>query len=226
MSAHKYSRSYHKVLRRLIALKPAARFALDPEVSETTQLLLAWAGGDVAALEALTPHVYRELRRMAAKLMRGEPEENTLQATALVHEVYLRLVDVKRVNWEGKAHFFALCARLMRRILVDGARKRAAIRHGGGLHRADLADIPDLCTGKDRQLITLNDALEALSKADPRKARIVELRYFGGLSVEETAAVLKVSQETIVRDWRFTRGWLLAQLAGSETQIPSRAQEV
>jgi RNA polymerase sigma factor (TIGR02999 family) len=163
---------------------------------------------------------------MAAKLTRGEREENTLQATALVHEVYLRLVDVKKVNWEGKAHFFALCARLMRRILVDGARKRAASRHGGGLRRADLVDIPALSTGKDRQLITLNDALEALHKADPRKARIVELRYFGGLSVEQTAAVLKVSQETITRDWRFTRGWLLAQLDGSETDIPSRAQEM
>jgi RNA polymerase sigma factor (TIGR02999 family) len=196
---------------------------VDSEVSETTRLLLAWAGGDPEALDALTPHVYRELKRIAGSCMRGESEQNTLQVTALVHEVYLRLVDVKNVNWQSKAHFFALCARIMRRILVDGARKRATARHGGALGRVDLDDIPDPGAGKDMQLIALNDALEELNQADPRKAKIVELRYFGGLTVEETAAVLKVSQETVARDWRFTRRWLLSQLAGPEMRVRSRA---
>jgi RNA polymerase sigma factor (TIGR02999 family) len=150
--------------------------------------------------------------------MKREQHENTLQATALVHEVYLRLVDVKSVNWVGRAHFFALCARLMRRILVDDARKRAAARHGGAHVRTNLEDIPDLGARKDAQLIALNDALEELNGADPRKAKLVELRYFGGLTVEETAAVLKVSQETITRDWRFTRRWLLSKVAGPETR--------
>jgi RNA polymerase sigma-70 factor, ECF subfamily len=194
---------------------------LDSEVSETTQLLLAWAGGDPEALDALTPHVYRELRRIAGSLMRGESEQNTLQVTALVNEVYLRLIDVKNVDWQSKAHFFALCARLMRRILVDAARRRAAVRHGGALGRVSLDDVPNLGTGKDMQLIALNDALEELNEADPRKAKIVELRYFGGLTVEETAVVLKVSQETVTRDWRFTRRWLLSRLAGPEMQVRS-----
>jgi RNA polymerase sigma factor (TIGR02999 family) len=213
-------------VRRFFLCDHKTEVFLDSEVSETTRLLLAWSGGDPIALDALTPHVYRELRRIAGSFIRGEPKENTLQPTALVHELYLRLIDVKNVNWEGKAHFFALCARLMRRILVDTARKRTAVRHGGAFGRVDLDDVPDPRAGKDAQLIALNDALEELNTADPRKARIVELRYFGGLTVEETAAVLKVSQETITRDWRFTRGWLLSRLAGPETCARSHAQRV
>jgi RNA polymerase sigma factor (TIGR02999 family) len=189
---------------------------LSSQVSETTQLLLAWEKGDPVALDALTPRVYRELRRIAGSFMKGEPEGHTLQATALVHEVYLRLVDVKNVHWEGKAHFFALCAKLMRRILVDAARKRAAAKHGGALGRVDLDEVPDLSSKKDAQLIALNDALEELNEADPRKAKVVELRYFGGLSVEETSVVLKVSQETITREWRFARQWLLSELSAVE----------
>ena len=190
---------------------------MDSQVSETTQLLLAWADGDAAALDALAPRVYQELRRIARNFMKREHEKHTLQATALVHEVYLKLIDVQNVDWEGKAHFFAICAQMMRRILVDAARKRAASRHGGGLDRINLDDVPHLTLSKknDKRLIALNDALDELSNGDPRKAKIVELRYFGGLSVEETAAVLKVSVETVTRDWRLARGWLLLQVRGA-----------
>jgi len=132
--------------------------------------------------------------------------------------VYLKLIDAQNVDWEGKAHFFAICAQMMRRILVDAARKRAASRHGGGLGRIDLDDVPNLDLSKrnDKRLIALSDALDELSDADPRKAKIVELRYFGGRSVEETAAVLKVSVETVTRDWRLARGWLLLQIRGAD----------
>jgi RNA polymerase sigma factor (TIGR02999 family) len=186
----------------------------DAQTSETTQLLLAWAGGDVAAFDALAPRIYRELHRLASGFMRRERDESVLQATALVHEVYLKLIDARSVTLEGKAHFFALCAQMMRRILVDAARKRAAARHGGGLGRIDLDDLVDLDLNgsKDRRLIALNDALDELTQSDPRKAKVVELRYFGGLSVEETARVLKVSVETVTRDWRLARGWLSAQI--------------
>jgi RNA polymerase sigma factor (TIGR02999 family) len=182
------------------------------KVSETTQLLLNWAAGDAAALDALTPHIYRELRRMAAGLMKREPEGNTLEATALVHEVYLKLVDARQVGWTGKAHFFGACAKIMRRILVDAARKRSATRHGGGMKRFNVDEVLDLTHHKDSRLIALDDALNELQEVDPRRARIVELRYFGGLSVEETAAVLKISAETVTRDWRLARGWLLAEV--------------
>jgi RNA polymerase sigma factor (TIGR02999 family) len=190
---------------------------VDSQVSETTQLLLAWADGDAAALDALAPRVYQELRRMALNFMRREREKHTLQATALVHEVYLKLIDAQNVDWEGKAHFFAICAQMMRRILVDAARKRATSKHGGGLGRINLDDVPHLNLSKssDRRLIALNDALDELTEADPRKAKVVELRYFGGLSVEETAAVLRVSVETVTRDWRLARGWLLLQIRGA-----------
>jgi RNA polymerase sigma-70 factor (ECF subfamily) len=155
---------------------------------------------------------------MARNFMQREHEKHTLQATALVHEVYLKLIDVQNVDWEGKAHFFAICAQMMRRILVDAARKRATSRHGGGLGRINLDDVPNLDLSKrnDKRLIALSDALDELSDADPRKAKIVELRYFGGLSVEETAAVLKVSVETVTRDWRLARGWLLLQIRGAD----------
>ena len=188
---------------------------MNSEVSETTQLLLDWADGDEAALHALTPHIYRELRGMAAAFTRREREQHTLQPTALVHEVYLKLVDVRKAGWKGKAHFYGACAQIMRRILVDAARKRSAVRHGGGLARINLSEVPDSNQPKDDRLIALDDALNQLRGADQRKARIVELRYFGGLSVEETAAVLKVSEETVTRDWRLARGWLLAEVGKS-----------
>ncbi len=186
------------------------------DVSETTQLLLDWAEGDNAALEALTPHIYRELRRMAAGFTRREQEGNSMQATALVHEVYLKLIDVRKVTWKGKAHFFAACAQIMRRILVDAARKRSTTKHGGGLKRINIDEVLYLSNQKDNRLIALDDALNQLQAADSRKAQVIELRYFGGLSVEETAAVLRVSEETVTRDWRLARGWLLSEIQKAE----------
>ena len=150
---------------------------------------------------------------MAMHYMQNERQGNTLQATALVHEVYLRLIDVEKLQGEGRAHFFAICAQLMRRILVDAARSRSALKRGGDLGRIDLDEVPDLGQPRDKQLIALNDELEHLMSFDPRKANVVELRYFGGLSVMEIAAVLKVSPETITRDWRTARAWLMKQLS-------------
>ena len=197
---------------------------MDSQVSETTQLLLAWAAGDAVALDALAPRIYQELHRLAVNFMKREREEPILQATALVHEVYLKLIDVQNVALEGKAHFFAICAQMMRRILVDAARKRAASRHGGGLGRIHLEDVAflNLSQPNDKQLIALNDALVALAQGDPRKARVVELRYFGGLSVEDTAVVLRVSVETVTRDWRLARSWLLLQVRGAHGSGASR----
>ena len=190
------------------------------QVSETTQLLLAWAGGDARALAALTPRIYRQLRRMAAALVKGEHQRQTLQATDLVHEVYLRLIDVEHVTLQGKAHFYAICAQMMRRILVDAARKRATAKRGGGFTRIDLREAPDLGGRKDRELIALHNALEELKSSDARKAKVVELRYFGGLSVPEAATVLGVSEETITRDWRLARGWLLKEMAHKIGNVP------
>jgi RNA polymerase sigma-70 factor (ECF subfamily) len=193
-----------------------ANMRADDQTADTTQLLLAWADGDAAALDALAPRIYQELHRLAVIFMNREREEPLLQATALVHEVYLKLIDVQNVAVEGKAHFFAICAQMMRRILVDAARKRAASKHGGGRGRIHLDDVAhlNLSQENDKQLIALNDALDELAKGDPRKARIVELRYFGGLNVQDTAAMLKVSEETVTRDWRLARGWLLLQIGG------------
>jgi RNA polymerase sigma factor (TIGR02999 family) len=186
---------------------------VNPEASETTQLLLDWASGNPAALDALTPRIYKELRRMAGGFMKRERSGHTLDATALVHEVYLKLIDVRQVDWKGRAHFFAACARIMRRILVDAARKRSTPKHGGGLERFDLDDVLSVSHSKDGRLVALDDALTELQEVDPRRARIVELRYFGGLSVEETALALGISEETVTRDWRLARGWLLAQIS-------------
>ena len=186
---------------------------MESQAAETTKLLLAWADGDGHALEALTPRVYRELRRMAAAFMKGEREGQTLQATALVHEVYLRLIDVQNVPRHGKAHFFAMCAQIMRRILVDAARKRATTKHGGGLGRIELSEVPDLSVRKDRDLLVLNDALDQLKDSDPRKAKIVELRYFGGLKQNEIAEVLNISTVTVRRDWVFAKAWLYTELS-------------
>jgi RNA polymerase sigma factor (TIGR02999 family) len=203
---------------RYFSRYPESIVEADGPIADTTQLLLAWAGGDAAALDALAPRIYKELHRLAVDFMKREREEPVLQATALVHEVYLKLIDVQTVALEGKAHFYAICAQMMRRILVDGARKRAASRHGGGqaqIHLDDVAHL-NLSQENDTQLIALNDALDELAEGDPRKARVVELRYFGGLSVLETAAVLKVSEETVTRDWRLARGWLRLQIKGAD----------
>jgi RNA polymerase sigma factor (TIGR02999 family) len=183
---------------------------------ETTQLLRAWANGDRDALEQLTPRVYKELRRIAGHFMRNERAGRSMQATALVHEAYLRLVDVTRVDWQHRAHFFAVSAQIMRRILLDQARRRAASKRDGKATQLNLDEIPAVGGGSAEELIALDEALSALAQVDPRKAQVIELRFFGGLSVEETAEVLKVSQETVLRDWRLARAWLLAQLSGKK----------
>ena len=182
--------------------------------SETTQLLRAWAAGNQEALDELTPRVYKELRRIAGHCMQGERPGGTIQTTALVHEAWLRMVDVTNVDWQHRAHFFAVSATMMRRILLDRARRRAASKRGSGLPRVDLDEIPDISSRNVRQMIALDDALKVLETMDPRKSRVVELRFFGGLSVEESAVVLKVSPDTIMRDWKFARAWLLTELNG------------
>ena len=185
---------------------------MDDQTSETTELLRAWAGGDQGALERLTPRVYRSLRRIAGHQMRNERTAHSLQPTALVHEAYLELIDIKNVDWQHRAHFFAVSAQIMRRILRDRARRRLTSKRGGAAERVNLAELPDFGGGRARELVALDDALNALAQMDGRKARVIELRFFGGLSVEETAEVLSVSAETVTRDWKFARAWLQSEL--------------
>lgn len=189
------------------------------ESAEITHLLKAWGRGDEAALDRLTPLVYERLHRMARACMRRERAGHTLQATALVNEAFLRLVDSPDLDWSDRAHFFAVTARLMRRILVDAARSRAAVKRGGGAERADhsaainLDDLPAAGVEMSAQVCALDDALNGLAGLDPRRARVVELRFFGGLSVEETGAILQVSPQTVMRDWRLARAWLARELS-------------
>jgi RNA polymerase sigma-70 factor, ECF subfamily len=188
------------------------------ECSETTQLLRAWAGGDQGALEQLTPRVYDELCRIAGHFMRDERPGRSMQTTALVHEAYLKLIDVSNVDWQHRAHFFAVSAQIMRHILLDRARRRVAAKRGGAAPKVNLDEVPDIGSGRAGELIALDDALNALAKVDPRRARVVELRFFAGLSVEETAEVLKVSADTVKRDWRLARAWLLSELGNVPEQ--------
>jgi RNA polymerase sigma factor (TIGR02999 family) len=184
------------------------------ESNDVTQLLKAWSRGDSEALEELTPKVYRELRRMAANHMRKEKAGNTLQATALVHEVFLRLVEVDSVTWQDRAHFFAVSANMMRRILVDRARAKGMSKRGGGAIQANLDEVPEIASRpRDREIVAIDEALDALAQIDPRKAKVVELRFFGGLSVEETAEVLKISPQSVMRDWKMARAWLMVEIA-------------
>jgi len=185
----------------------------DTSTSETTQLLRAWADGDRAALDRLTPHVYRTLRRIAGNQLKNERAGNSMQATALVHEAYLELIDVTNVDWQHRAHFFAVSSQIMRHILLDRARRRVAGKRGGDAERVSLDELPDLSGGRAKELIALDDALNALAAIDARKARVVELRFFGGLTVEETAEVLALSPETVMRDWKFARSWLQSELS-------------
>ena len=185
----------------------------DQTGADTTQLLRAWAGGDSEALRQLTPRVYRELRRVAGAVLQGERAGHSLQSGELVHEAYLRLVNVQEVEWQHRAHFFAVAATLMRRILVDRARRRAAAKRGANAFSLTLDGSLDLAAVKARELVALDDALTTLERVDPRRARIVELRFFAGLSVEETAQVVKVSADTVMRDWKLARAWLLSELA-------------
>lgn len=184
------------------------------ESNNVTHLLEAWSGGDQGALEELTPKVYLELRRMAAKYMRNERAGNTLQATALVHEIFLRLVEVDSVTWQDRAHFFAVSANMMRRILVDRARAKGMAKRGGGVLQPNLDDVPEVASGsRDREIVAIDEALDALAQIDPRKAKVIEFRFFGGLTVEETAEVLKISPQSVMRDWKMARAWLMAEIA-------------
>jgi RNA polymerase sigma factor (TIGR02999 family) len=186
------------------------------QASETTQLLRAWASGDHAALDKLTPRVYNELRRIAVRCMQNEHPGRSIQATALVHEAYLKLIDVTNVNWQHRVHFFAISAQIMRHILLDRARRRVADKRGGPAPKMNLEQLPELGTERSRELIALDDALNALASIDGRKARVIELRFFGGLSVEETAEVLHISTDTVLRDWRLARAWLLAEVGNDQ----------
>jgi RNA polymerase sigma-70 factor (ECF subfamily) len=181
---------------------------------EVTQLLRAWTAGDQDALEKLTPLVYEQLHRVAQRYMAGQRPGHTLQTTALVNEVYLRLVDCSRVNWQDRAHFLAVSAQLMRRILIDFARSRGYQKRGAGVVHLSMEDAPSVSNEPGADIVALDDALKALAEVDGRKSKIVELKFFGGLSIEETAEVLKVSTETVVRDWRLARAWLLRELSG------------
>ncbi|SRR5260370_2837665 len=184
---------------------------------EITGLLRDWENGDREALNRLMPIVYDELRRAARNYMRRERASRTLQATALVNEVYLRLVDITNVRWQDRAHFFAIAASMMRRILLDAARARAAGKRGGGELRITLHE-DVLALDQAAGLVAIDDALQALSQVDSRKAQVVELRFFGGLSVEEMAEVLGISPQSVKRDWKLARAWLLKELGGREAQ--------
>lgn len=179
---------------------------------EVTQLLKAWSAGDEEALEKLTPLVYRQLHKIAKRYMAGERSGHPLQTTALVNEAYLRLVDCGRVNWHDRVHFFAVSAQLMRRILIDFARSRGYLKRGAAAPHISLDQAPSVCSEPDMNLVALDDALQALSAVDERKGKVVELKFFGGLSVEETAEALGISEETVVRDWRLAKIWLLREL--------------
>ncbi|MEO6759094.1 MAG: sigma-70 family RNA polymerase sigma factor [Saprospiraceae bacterium] len=185
---------------------------------EITRMLQEWSAGDESALRQLVPMVYSELRRTAQRHMRKERPGITMQTTALVNEVYLRLVNITNVEWRDRAHFFAIAAQMMRRILVDAARARASGRRGGEVQRVGsstpyyLDNVPDVSTTRDGEMIAIDDALQALAQMDPRKARVIELRFFGGLSVEETAEILKISPQSVLRDWKLAKIWLGREL--------------
>jgi len=195
-----------------ILIKPKEGFVAAPPFSQITSLLLAWSQGNADALDKLVPLVYQELHRLAHRYMRAERPDHTLQTTALINEVYLRLVHGTLPQWRSRAHFFAVSAQVMRRILVDFARARRYLKRGGGAHALSLEEAPALLPGPSRDFLALDDALNALAAVEPRKSRVVELRFFGGLSVEETAEVLQVSPDTVLRDWRLAKAWLRREM--------------
>ncbi len=180
---------------------------------EITNLLKAWGSGDEAALARLTERVYPELRLMARRYMKDEAQGNTLQASALVHELYLRLVDVTNVEWQARAQFFAIAAQMMRRILVDAARKRGSRRQGGIPEKLNLDNSAVVSAAPDRSILALDEALTEFAAVAPRQAKVVELHYFGGLTEEEIVAALKISPRTVRRDWHFAKAWLLRELS-------------
>jgi len=188
----------------------------DNSPRDITQLLRLWSAGDASALEGLTPLVYRELHRLAVRYMGRERPGHTLQATGLVNEVYVRLIDWQSVQWQNRSHFFGVSAQVMRRILVDYARSRLYAKRGGNARPVSLDDVPAIADDSLTGLLDVDIALNRLAKLDPRTAQVVELRYFGGLSVEEAAEVLKVSPITVIRSWNFAKVWLLRELYGEQ----------
>jgi RNA polymerase sigma factor (TIGR02999 family) len=195
----------------------------EPAAEDISTLLRAWSDGDQSALEQLTPVVYDELHRLARRYMKGERSGHSLQTTALVNEAYMRLVDYERMQWQNRAHFFAVSAQLMRRILVEHAR-RHNLKRGGGVQHLSLEEASLVGGDQDADLVALDDAMNGLARIDARKVQVVEMRFFGGLSVEETAEVLKVSPVTVKRDWRAARAWLYRELTGG-TDDGLRAME-
>ena len=191
--------------------------AITKPTHDVTGLLLAWKDGDEAALDQLIPLVYQELHRIARRCLAGERRGHSLQTTALVNEAYLRLIDVQRVGWQDRTHFLAVSARLMRRILVDIARAKRYQKRGGGAVKVTLDEALGVSDEADPDLVLLDDALQALSQVDERKGRVIELRFFGGLSVDETASVLKVSPETVMRDWRMAKAWLRREMRSNHS---------
>jgi RNA polymerase sigma factor (TIGR02999 family) len=188
--------------------------------TEITTLLRAWGKGDHAALDRLAEQVYPELRRMARRHMKNERLNQTLQTTALVHEVYIRLVDTTKIEWQERAQFFAMAAQMMRRILVDAARARRSHKRGGGAVKVNLDEIAVLSPSPDRSILDLDEALTAFSEVAPRQAKVVELRYFGGLTEHEIVAVLNISPRTVRRDWDLARAWLLRELSHKMGKSP------
>ena len=190
---------------------------MDPARSphEITQLLAEWSNGNQTALDKLYPLVYDELHRMANRYMKRERKDHTLQTTALINEAYVRLVEQKDVHWENRAHFFAISAQIMRRILIDHARRHAFAKRGGGAQKVSLDETAIVASGPASNILLLDEALNRLTQMDPRRGQVVELRYFGGLNNEEIAGVLKISENTVTRDWNMARAWLYQELSGS-----------
>ncbi len=186
---------------------------MERSTQEVTRLLIAWSNGQAEALENLMPVVYDELRRLARHYMNRESSEHMLQTTALIHEAYLKLIDQQRVQWQNRAHFFAVAAKLMRRILVDLARARQAERRGGMIRMVSLDDASLAASSPAGEVVAVDEALTALAELDERRSRVVELRFFGGLSVEETAEVLKISPATVMREWKRAQAWLYAEIS-------------
>jgi RNA polymerase sigma factor (TIGR02999 family) len=185
---------------------------METSPNEITQQLIAWSKGDAAALDKLIPAVYQELRRMANRCLRSESVGHSLQPTALVHEAYLRLIDQKQVEWHNRAHFFGVAAQMMRRILIDHAKAKHRAKRGGAARKLSLDETANYTHERAAELVALDDALKTLAEVDERKSRIVELRYFGGLTVDETAQVLGISDKTVMRDWNLAKAWLYQQL--------------
>ena len=182
---------------------------------EITQLLVEWSDGNQSALDELYPLVYEELHRLARRYMNRERKGHTLQTTALINEAYVRLVDQRNVHWANRSHFFAISAQIMRRILIDHARRQAYAKRGGGAQQVSLEEAAIIVPDQSVDLVRLDEALKSLAEMDPRRSQVVELRYFGGLNNEEIAGVLKVSENTVTRDWNMARAWLYQQLGGS-----------